>query len=76
MNKHKLTELQFLDQKIKLEKEKVYSHGVILLPGITTLTLGALSDNSVCLAIGTAITLGSFAKQTVNTKTLKKIIKK
>ena len=58
MNKYKPTELEILNEKIKYEKEKVYSNGITLLPGLTTLTLGALAENQVCMAIGTIVTLG------------------
>ena len=47
MNKYKLTELQFLNERIKYEKEKVYSNGITLLPGLTTLTVGALAQNTL-----------------------------
>ncbi len=78
MNKYKLTELQLLNEKIKQEKEKVYSNGIILLPGITTLTVGAIAQNSVCMAIGTAVTLGGalVSSDIVDTKKLTKKIKK
>ena len=78
MNKYKLTELQLLNEKIKQEKEKVYSNGIILLPGITTLTVGDIAQNSVCMAIGTAVTLGGalVSSDIVDTKKLTKKIKK
>lgn len=68
----KLTELQFLDEKIKYEKAKVYSNGIKLMPGITTLTLGALTQNDICLAIGTAVTLGGVVIKKDNKKLIKK----
>lgn len=79
MNRYKLTELEFLNERIKYEKERVYSNGIKLLPGLTTLTVGALAENQVCMAIGTAVTLGGviLSSNMVNTKKLsKKIIRK
>lgn len=78
MNKYKLTELEFLNERIKYEKEKVYSNGITLLPGLTTLTVGALAQNSVCMAVGTAVTLGGalISNDIVDTKKLTKKIKK
>ena len=70
MNKYKPTELEILNERIKYEKEKVYSNGITLLPGLTTLTLGALAENQVCMAIGTIVTLGGaiLSSNMVNTK--------
>lgn len=79
MKRYKLTELEFLNERIKFEKEKVYSNGITLLPGLATLTVGALAENQICMAIGTAVTLGGviLSSDIVNLKTLsKKIIRK
>lgn len=61
MNKQSLTELEFLNEKIKNEKQKVYSKGIVLLPGITTLTGSALANNHVGMAVGTLLTIAGIA---------------
>ena len=71
MKKHSLTELQFLDQRIKLEKGNVYSHGVAILPGITALTLGALANDQICMTVGAIATAGGIAATKVNKKLIK-----
>ena len=59
MKEHSLTNLEILDQKIKEEKQKVYSKGIVLLPGITALTCGAVASNNIVIAIGAVATLGA-----------------
>ena len=61
MNKQSLTELEFLNEKIKEEKQKVYSKGIILLPGIATITSGALASNRFGAAVGTFIMIAGLA---------------
>lgn len=57
MNKQALTELEFLNEKIKDEKQKVYSKGIVLLPGITTITCGALATDRFGAIIGSLIAI-------------------
>ena len=64
MNKHKLTELEILNERIKREKIKAYSDAIVLLPGITTLTVGALAENNIGMAIGGLMILGGAAIST------------
>lgn len=67
MNKQALTELEFLNEKIKDEKQKVYSKGVVLLPAITTLTCGALVSDRFGAIIGALTVITGLA---VTTETL------
>lgn len=55
MNKQPLTELEFLNEKIKVEKQKVYRKGIVLLPGIATVTCGALATDRFGVAVGSFI---------------------
>ena len=64
MNKQPLTELEFLNEKIKNEKMKVYSKGLVLLPAITTLTCGALVSDRFGAAIGTLTVITGLAVTT------------
>lgn len=64
MNKQSLTELEFLNEKIKDEKQKVYSKGIVLLPGITTITCGALASNRFGAAVGSLIMIAGLALTT------------
>lgn len=61
MNKQPLTELEFLNEKIKDEKQKVYSKGLVLLPGIATVTGGALASDRFGVAIGSFIIIAGLA---------------
>ena len=61
MNKQSLTELEFLNEKLKDEKQKVYSKGLVLLPGIATVTGGALASNRFGMAIGSFIIIAGLA---------------
>ena len=61
MNKQPLTELEFLNEKIKDEKQKVYSKGIVLLPGIATMTGGALASNRFGIAVGSFIIIAGLA---------------
>ena len=64
MNKQSLTELEILNEKIKDEKTKVYSNGIVFLPAITGLTCGALATNNFGIAIGSLITLSGIVATT------------
>lgn len=55
MKKQSLTELEFLNEKIKDEKQKVYSNGIVFLPAITTITCGALATDNFGMAVGSLI---------------------
>ena len=61
MNKHKLTELEFLNEKIKNEKQRVYSKGLVLLPGIATITCGALASDRFGMAAGSLLVIAGLA---------------
>ncbi len=61
MNKQPLTELEFLNEKIKDEKQKVYSKGLVLLPGIATVTCGALATDRFGFAVGSFIIITGLA---------------
>ena len=61
MNKHKLTELEFLNEKIKNEKQRVYSKGLVLLPGIATITCGALASDRFGAAVGSVLVIAGLA---------------
>ncbi len=61
MKKQSLTELGFLNEKIKYEKQKVYSKGLVLLPGITSITCSALANNRFGIAVGSLITVAGLA---------------
>ena len=64
MTKQSLTELEFLNEKIKYEKQKVYSNGVVFLPAITSITCGALATDNFGIAIGSLITLSGIVATT------------
>ena len=76
MNKYKLTELEFLNEKIKDEKQKVYRDGIMLLPGIATLTCSALAENDFGMAVGTLAFLGGLAVTSDKLTKVQKIYKK
>lgn len=61
MNKQPLTELEFLNEKIKVEKQKVYRKGIVLLPGIATVTCGALATDRFGVAVGSFIIIAGLA---------------
>ncbi len=61
MNKQPLTELEFLNEKIKVEKQKVYRKGIVLLPGIATVTCGALATDRFGIAVGSFIIIAGLA---------------
>ena len=61
MNKHKLTELEFLNERVKEEKQKVYRKGVVLLPGITTITCAALASDRFGIAVGSLLVISGLA---------------
>ncbi len=75
MNKHKLTELEFLNERVKEEKQKVYRKGVVLLPGITTITCAALASDRFGIAVGSLLVISGLAFTTeslVQTKEFKR----
>ncbi len=76
MNKQTLTELEFLNERVKYEKRQFYSKGLRLLPGIATLTTCSLANNHFGIAIGMATTLGGLALTENNIYKAKKYIKK
>ena len=61
MNKQPLTELEFLNEKIKVEKQKVYRKGIVLLPGIATVTCGALATDRFGVAVGSFVIIAGLA---------------
>lgn len=60
-----MNNLEILNKKIISEKSRVYSEGMMLLPGISTLTFGALVDNSNVLIIGGLGTLSGLVYKKV-----------
>lgn len=68
-----LTEFEFLNEKIKSEKQALYSKGLILLPGLTAMAHGALMNNEHSFAVGIFTGAASTAALVYTKQKVKKI---
>lgn len=71
-----MNNLQELNYKVMEGKTKIYSKGVTILPGVTTITGGVLCSNTPCIIAGSIAALGGLFVQTNKAHEIREAIKR